>query len=297
MSLYKYLTVETLKKIISGSIRFTQPSAFNDPFELLPELYVPEDFSQKEIKIRFDIEGERRSPSVGDLEDNFLSEYCSDITSRHIITSLNKEIGILCLSRNSDSLLMWSHYANEYAGAIIEFDDQHSFFRGEIDIEYRTRRPIKDISSYISDNEAIPISELCVKSDQWKYESEVRVIRSLKDCKKVSHDGNFPIFVMDIPQESIKSIILGERTPIKHQRNIWELIKHTNISLSLSAISNRGYEFRNEQIKLNASYPEYQPMISPRTAHIFKDHQGQLGELAKWMIEKHPLSHVVNKTV
>jgi hypothetical protein len=35
MALYKYVTIDILKKIINGSIRFTQPGAFNDPFEML----------------------------------------------------------------------------------------------------------------------------------------------------------------------------------------------------------------------------------------------------------------------
>src|ERR1700726_2197468 len=41
--LYKYVNIEVLKRILNGSIRFTQPSAFNDPFELLPAVVVPND--------------------------------------------------------------------------------------------------------------------------------------------------------------------------------------------------------------------------------------------------------------
>src|SRR6266702_3676633 len=36
--LYKYVNIEVLRHILDGQIRFTQPSAFNDPFELLPEI-------------------------------------------------------------------------------------------------------------------------------------------------------------------------------------------------------------------------------------------------------------------
>jgi hypothetical protein len=38
---HKYVDIAGLKRILQGSIRFTQPSAFNDPFELLPEVVVP----------------------------------------------------------------------------------------------------------------------------------------------------------------------------------------------------------------------------------------------------------------
>ncbi|MGI2103893.1 DUF2971 domain-containing protein [Shewanella frigidimarina] len=297
MSLYKYLTIDTLKKVISGSIRFTQPGAFNDPFELLPELHVPKNFAQQELNIRFDVTGQRRYPPVGELNSDFESDECNDVTSRNIVASLNEAIGILCLSRNQDSLLMWSHYADEYSGAVIEFDDGHEFFQGKIDVDYRSRRPIKDISSYISADEAVPIAELCVKSDQWEYESEVRIVRSLSDCKKAADTNRFPIYVMDVPQDCIKSIILGERTSIAHQKEIWDLIKETDISLSLSAIANWGYEFRPELIKFNEPYPKTNPIMSPRTAHIFKDCAGDLGVMARWMIANHKLSDVANQTV
>lgn len=42
--LYKYVTYETLRHVVDGTIRFTQPSAFNDPFELLPAIAVPKKY-------------------------------------------------------------------------------------------------------------------------------------------------------------------------------------------------------------------------------------------------------------
>ncbi len=47
--LYKYVDIEGLKRILAGSVRFTQPSAFNDPFELLPEVVVPDDAAEKQL--------------------------------------------------------------------------------------------------------------------------------------------------------------------------------------------------------------------------------------------------------
>jgi hypothetical protein len=48
--LYKYVDIAVLKRILQGSVRFTQPSAFNDPFELLPEVVVPSDAGAKKPK-------------------------------------------------------------------------------------------------------------------------------------------------------------------------------------------------------------------------------------------------------
>ena len=295
MSLYKYVKFEDLKKILGGSIRFTQPGAFNDPFEMVPELYVPQGFESKEVNFQFSVTAPRREPRVGELHDDFESDYLSDQNSRRILKSLNQAIGILSLSRNRSSLLMWSHYADSYSGAIVEFDETHEFFTGRFNMEYSEHRPKIDIVSYTDGGEPIPIAELCVKSKEWEYEKEVRAGRSLSDCICVGTANGFPIYVMDVPVDCIKSVILGERMKVCQQREIWNLAKDmTEVSLYLDAVSNWGYEFRSEPIRLAGMDS---PLISPRTAHIFSDQEGPIGEIAHYLLEKHPLSGMVNDTL
>jgi len=296
MHLHKYVTIDTLKKILGGSIRFTQPGAFNDPFELVPELHDPE--KENEIlSIRFDLQAPRRTPPVGELPENFRSEFCSDFNSRKILKELDNSIGILCLSEMYNSLLMWSHYADEYKGAIVTFNKDHDFFKGPIEMQYRDSRPKKDISAYICDGNPIPISELCVKPKDWQYESEIRIIRSLSDCRKVSDCGDYPIYVMDIPMECIKSVTLGERTPVDQQREIFDLVKETNISLFLAAVANWNYQFRDELIKYDSPISKQPPVVSPRTAHIFSEWNNNLGESARWMLKNHKYAEIVNVTL
>ena len=295
MSVFKYVKFEDLKRILDGSIRFTQPGAFNDPFEMVPELYVPEGFASDEISIEFSVAALRRDPPVGVLDDDFSSDFCSDRNSRRILESLNATTGILCLSKNNSSLLMWSHYADGHSGAIVKFDETHEFFSGHFGMEYSERRPKIDIASYTDGDEPIPIAELCVKAKEWEYEREVRVVRSLVDCRNVGTTNGFPIYVMDVPSDCIESVILGERMPVCHQREIWDSVKDMqDVSLYLDAVSNWGYEFRREPIKLVGMK---NPITSPRTAHIFADQGGTVGEIARYMLEKHPLSEMVNDTL
>ena len=297
MSLYKYVKFEELKRILNGTIRFTQPGAFNDPFEMVPELYVPEEFGTREVKFRFSVTAPRREPSVGALGDDFASDYCNDLNSRKILASLNQEIGILCLSKNGSSLLMWSHYADRYSGAVVEFDETHEFFSGHFEMEYSDRRPKKDISAYIDVNEPIPIAELCVKPKEWEYEEEVRVVKSLVDCRCVgtSKGDGFPAYVLDVPPDCIQSVTLGERTSNCQLREIWDLVKDMDhVSLYLAAVSNWGYEFRREYVKLPGMKT---PILSPRTAHAFTDLEGTVGDIARWLPENHPLSGMVNDTL
>ena len=123
------------------------------------------------------------------------------------------------------------------------------------------------------------------------------MVRSLRDCKKDGEYNGFPVYVMDIPNEAIKAVTFGERTPVDQQRDVWTMLKDTGIALSLAAVSFSGYGFRKETIKLALSVSEMSPWISPRTAHIFIDDEGDLGEIARWTIANHALSNAVNKRV
>jgi hypothetical protein len=297
VALYKYMTIETLKHMLRGSVRLTQPSAFNDPFEMLPEVYVPGSSDPKRVTISFSVTAPRRNPPVGELAPGSVSDDCHDSVSRDIIDQFNRSLGIFCMSRTRDSLLMWAHYADSYAGAMVEFDETREFFQGTIDVEYRSSRPKRDIGAYVSDQEPVPVAELCVKSDQWAYENEVRLVRKLSDCRRVGERDGFPVYVMDLPSTCISAVTLGERTPVDAQREVLRMIAPTKISLSLAAVANREYTFRIEPVKLAVPLSEMAPIISPRTAHIFRSLPGDLGETARWAISRHPLSELVNKKV
>jgi hypothetical protein len=253
---------------------------------------------ERKINVKFDILGKRRHPPIGEVDTVPDGYGSADSTSRDIVYQLNSLIGVFCLSRYGDSLLMWSHYADQYAGAVVEFDASHEFFADPIDVEYRVLRPKKQLSMYLAD-EVIPLSELCVKSDQWGYENEVRIVRCLANCEQIGQDDprGFPIYTQSIPVEAIKSVILGERMSIEAQRKIYDCVKDTKIALAQAAVDLTGYGFRREIIKYPVPITQMGPWMSPRTAHIFGDQATQRGEFARELIQHHPLSKIVNKPV
>jgi hypothetical protein len=293
--LYKYVSIAGLRRILQGPIRFTQPSAFNDPFELLPEIITPLDEQERHINLSFDIRAVRQLPPGEPTSP--IPDGCgtSDAMSRDIVQQLNQKIGILSLSRERDSILMWSHYADQYAGAVVAFDASHEFLADQVEVEYRVTRPRRHVNSYLCGT-PVPISELCAKSVHWSYEREVRVVRLLSECTKSegADSRGYPIFVRPIPLEAIKSVILGERTPVGQQREIFGRIMETNITLSLAAVDHSGFAFREERIKFGVPISKMSPMVSARTAHIFCELSGTLGDLSRWMIAHHPSSKVVN---
>ncbi|CAN1606013.1 DUF2971 domain-containing protein [Pseudomonas mediterranea] len=292
MPLYKYVTAKTAIKILNGSIRFTQPGAFNDPFELLPQFITPKNITdQVEYSLSVSCVGSRRK---GILRNGIKEEdrYKGDFQARNIVKSLNNVIGLLCLSRNPASLLMWGHYGDEYRGAIIEFDEKNPFFEGRISVAYKKNRPIYDISDFVE--QPFPVADLCIKPNDWAYEKEIRIARPLSECTEVAKDENGNrVMTMDVPIDCIRGVIMGERMTIVNQRTIWELVKNTDVYLRLAAVANWDYAFRDEVIKYFGPLVG-SPIISPRTAHIFSEDIGQFGDVARWLIEKHPASEFVN---
>jgi hypothetical protein len=79
------VTIDSLKRILHGSIRFTQPSAFNDPFELLPEIVVPNNAVERQLSVSFDVRAQRRQPPPGALNEVPDGCQASDVMSRDIV--------------------------------------------------------------------------------------------------------------------------------------------------------------------------------------------------------------------
>lgn len=75
------------------------------------------------------------------------------------------------------------------------------------------------------------------------------------------------------------------------------MLRRGGIALILAAIEHSGYTFRHERIKLPVPVDKLNPMMTPRTARIFAELQSPMGEFARALIEKHPLSRIVNKPV
>lgn len=103
------------------------------------------------------------------------------------------------------------------------------------------------------------------------------------------------MFTAEVPQEAIHFVSMGERTPVPQQKEIFQLLHETKIGLTLSAVDNVGYGFRQEIILYPGDFRN--PTISARTANIFVGTNSPFAEMARLMIENHPTSRLVNKTV
>lgn len=133
--------------------------------------------------------------------------------------------GVLSLAEVPDSLLMWAHYSSEHRGAVIGFDKDQPFFDRRLhdqDIAGRVRpvayseaRPRRAIVNEPQD-EAQFMKELAhdfflVKSPEWAYEREWRMILPAANAIEVVKDGTQEVLLYDFPAEAVREVILGCR--------------------------------------------------------------------------------------
>ena len=165
IKLYKYLDVDGgLAMLSNGNIQFTNATKLNDPFDCHPSLI---DFTQ--------VPTERAKPwgkeAIMDLESNRFERY--------------RDNTWLCsLSKNYDSLLMWSYY-NCHKGICIGIDmekaDKYlSRIRGSIILGYKKIEvQYKDIiekPDFFKRKQDLWSYQLSTKAKDWEHELEVRLV-------------------------------------------------------------------------------------------------------------------------
>ncbi|MGZ5054895.1 MAG: DUF2971 domain-containing protein [Methylobacter sp.] len=264
--LYKYLHPDRVDVLKNLKIRFTQPKALNDPFESMPLIYLP---SADQIISDFekDCQIEKKIPELAALYESSVQKLKEKASSHSagisIMDKINKELGILSLSKTKNNLLMWSHYADSHKGFVIGFDETHDFFHPKNgqnpinnlrDVNYVSLRSVAQWET----NEEAYLSIFFEKPKDWDYEKEVRVIRhfnhhsitveragypfyeqtvnfTFKDNKKISgYDGlNYPIYLFDLPKECIKCVCLGANAQPKLIEGIIDAIKSNNLTVEL----------------------------------------------------------------
>lgn len=180
---YKYLSFgddkKSLNVIKEGTLKFTCPLEFNDPFDCLPYINM-DNFKDKEI---FKKALELDSEGLNNIErEKIKKQMIDDITNRvkngEFTDLFLKDIGVLSLSRRYNSTLMWSHYADYHRGFAVGFryrldeaiEDEHDV-REIIPrvVKYSKNRPI-----YTPAYEPFDMSSLLTKDEEWDYEEEER---------------------------------------------------------------------------------------------------------------------------
>ncbi len=286
--LYKYGSADSIYKILETlKIKATRADEFNDPFDTLTEIDFGFNLDKFPIALFREIDKLIFSEKEPEFEeDDFLTrsilslhkqrhklkkkdiEPLIEKVSRPILNNLKEMIKkdneewrefllswrIVSLSEVRDSLLLWSHYANNHKGAIIGFrcvPQIDSAFCAAIRVDYASKKPtlgtLDEWVKHIANQKRMNIDEcymsmLFTKSDDWKYEKEWRYVLPAQDKDKGADFRSFD-------QKEIAEIVLGCRIEQDEMDRIQTLCRnrYPNIHLLQAAQSKKefGLEFRD----------------------------------------------------
>ena len=183
-----------------------------------------------------------------------------------LMSAMNREIGILCLTEKRDNLLMWAHYASNHTGFVIAFDENHSFFdqrkreneiRGHLKkVRYSMKRPevtLFDPSLSNQENMDRWIKDIFwVKSQHWKYEQEWRMSNTLRDCQRIVQSDSYDIHLFSIPNDCIVGIIFGCKISNADKRTLLETVnkdkEYSHVILFQAIMDGKEYKLNFEEI-------------------------------------------------
>ena len=242
--------------------------------------------------------------------DNVLDELYEkavDIKDNVYIPTLRtflSKLTVSCFSVSGwDNQLMWSHYANSYAGICIEYDfNQIKDVIGFIyPVEYTTERPTLSLQDLgvagfnlgseasvrsCEPNMGAILSYLLAKNVCWNYEKEWRIINVGEE--------NTPLFI-DLP--FVKSVTFGMNMDPICKQLLWDVCTEKGIECYEIEIGTENYELRRKylskkdftyDIDLELNYID----ILTKQISVASERIGKMGENIENEIENKNFSNV-----
>lgn len=249
MHYYKYMGRVPSECFLKDlTIRFSQPKALNDPFELSPEFYseIADLKGRYNFEPRFFLYG-HKSVVMNYIvpSDNFSQESLM-VDTKHQLEQFNSKLGVLCLTKDLYSIpkntLMWAHYGESHCGIAVKFKSDSDIVLNSHPINYMDSRPIINAKIFLENNE-ISIGDMFFKSTSWRYENEVRFAKHLDDCintGKIDSFGN-NIYVRNVAPETIECIYIGANASSELKELSLEFHKSTGVDVMYLGVGERKY--------------------------------------------------------
>ncbi|HXQ37613.1 MAG TPA: DUF2971 domain-containing protein [Anaerolineales bacterium] len=262
MTLFKYISPERIDIIRNLEIRFTQPDALNDPFELQPhfdsliaEADVLENFSESPVDLRPMVkQAYELFPQLQAIPLDFAMRYVEEFMSTEearqataeglriflksmrdgavevrqaIHHAFNENVGLLSLSEIADNELMWAHYADSHRGLVLGFDEKHTFFnrrRTENDEFYFVRKVRYSDDPPVSLATIDGDALLITKGTRWSYEREWRMLVPLRDATRSVPIASDTVHLFAFPPDALRGVILGAKATFDTEAEVKNLL-------------------------------------------------------------------------
>ena len=224
--LYKYVTsqraLNCIPEVGNGTLRATQPAALNDPFEcaVATSYAYPERTEEDRELAKILTAINENKPVTAEAVHSARLEYGSLFTRQLLTQQLSTRFGIVSFSANPYHPLMWSHYTTDGSGFVIGYDSDRlrtpwgmaGWLRR---VAYHDRPPVIPGPMVLASPESnLPVL-LSLKSDDWSYEEEWRLIVELKSTIGTGHVDQHgqPVNLVQVPNEAVVRVFYTERTP------------------------------------------------------------------------------------
>jgi hypothetical protein len=173
--------------LVHSRVHFSNSGHFNDPWDCQPyfDLSIGDPETRKRWGERLgpfykDLPGELRAALAERIEGNWYDhpQFLRQIIQKLTASVRHFNIGrwrIYCLTSRPDSVLMWSHYAEQHWGICLGFDAAQEPIRRAFEVLYKESLPALG-PDILTDAKAMVDGVLLNKAVAWKYEEEYRIL-------------------------------------------------------------------------------------------------------------------------
>lgn len=242
-SVYKYHRINKFlyDLLINNEIWFSEPYSFNDPFDC--NLTIDGNNTPDQIRNYFKIANWNKSKDIdGTIQQLIATNFQDQEAFQKKINSISKQVigklGLSCFTQTKDNLLMWAHYTEDHKGICLEFDHSKDleFFRPFKKVEYDKVYPTYN---YYNNKKNVVAQLMLHKSDHWKYEKEVRLIKKKTGLYKFK-------------PECLTGIYFGVRTSNEQIKTIKKLVqgqdKYSQTKFFKGTIDTKDYKIIFEDV-------------------------------------------------
>lgn len=182
-TLYKFRTIESALRIINeGTLMFSTPLKFNDPFDCQLTIDASGDLpavAEHLFRLRPDTPRQEleRMAAVVVGDQSQVHRFVNDS-----LVELLSETGLCCFCRTWEPILIWAYYAQDHQGVTLGFDPaEDPLFAMRLKVSYVTQYPIRSFWTREAD---LILEILTTKYKLWEHEQEIRVLHDPPGAKK-----------------------------------------------------------------------------------------------------------------
>lgn len=152
------------------------------------------------------------------------------------------EYYIGCLTNNSNSVLMWTHYSNNHNGFLVKLELDKSYTESVYPVKYSNKKPLRGIEELHKSTEENVLKffkrEFYTKAKDWQYEKEYRLIIN-------EQEGN------EFYGIKVVEIILGYNISDQNKKRLANYCRKNNIQLKKATLRTQSYGVKYENIDIN----------------------------------------------